>query len=296
MTLEVKSWGSPWARMSVLLFVMALSCDQSTVKKKLWILTVWGCLEESRFRGGSWNMSHHFKTAHMCTKDWIPQARWALKVMHLQWLLPGTFIKDHLILSISIIAEILACLWTALWLLPSLIALKSVRTGDQSALPWFPVLTLKNLHPGAKLITQRSWPLTPGFVFWPGFLSWATQRCAISVFQMTPILTDWRHIPLALNIWNNFQRLVVHMICWESAEFTKEKHPLPILPSLQRNTFEFLGVEGMMGVHIFTSNPHCVFYCSAEKKSYSWPCSWEFNDFWVKVVPVAGAIYVKGGK
>lgn len=112
--------------------------------------------KKSHFWGGSWNVSHHFKTAHTCKKDWHPQARWALKVKALHGLPPGTFTEDHLFLSISIISKIVACLWRAFWLLPSSIALKSVITRDHSALPRTVLfLTVKYLHPGANLSPEQ---------------------------------------------------------------------------------------------------------------------------------------------
>lgn len=70
--LQVQPWGWPLARMSASVSVMALSCAQSAVRNRPRILTVWGCVEESHFWGGSWNVSHHFKTAHAYEKDGAP--------------------------------------------------------------------------------------------------------------------------------------------------------------------------------------------------------------------------------
>lgn len=92
--LQVQPWGWSLARMSASVSVMALSCVQSAVRNRPWILTVWGCLEESPFWGASWNVSHHFKMAHTCEKDGAPQERGALKTEALHCLSPGTSTKN----------------------------------------------------------------------------------------------------------------------------------------------------------------------------------------------------------
>lgn len=154
--LQVQPWGWSLARMSASVSVMALSCVQSAVRNRPWILTVWGCLEESPFWGASWNVSHHFKMAHTCEKNGAPQERGGIENWGSSLPFSWHLHEEYLFLRSSIISETVACLRTALWLLPSLIVLKSVITGGPLHFAQdCPVLTARNLHPGANLSPEQ---------------------------------------------------------------------------------------------------------------------------------------------
>lgn len=124
--------------------------------------------------------------------------------------------EEYLFLRSSIISETVACLRTALWLLPSLIVLKSVITGGPLHFAQdCPVLTARNLHPGANLSPEQITGCSFSFLALLSVLGCTKTRyfCCPNVTHIDTLKT---HSSCSASR-HSLRMLIIHPICQESA-------------------------------------------------------------------------------